>query len=510
MPEYIRALIAILFIASLTYLYAKKALQPMLLPEEYKRWRNAWFVITLLAFLSQNFWVFTALSSLYLLYVAKSEQNKFALYFALVIIIPTISARIPNLFELNFVRLLALTILLPYFIAFRASSDSPSFGKPLAEKFLLVFMLLNTLMMMRGTSFTDALRYGFYGITDVFLPYFAASRAIKDFDQLKKVMIAFTLACLIASVIAMYEFTNSWLLYNSLQDALHVDWSMGRYLGRGDSLRAIASLGHSIILGFVMMVGMGFYLFLAPSIKNKFLRLAGLGLIIGGLISSLSRGPWLGAAILLLTLVVFGRKAIKRLALLIIIIVIAVPALHWIPGGQKVINLIPFIGETDKDNVVYRQKLIDNSIIIIERYPLFGVYNPKDEPEMAEMVQGEGIIDIVNTYLAVALYNGLVGLALLLGFFSMVVITLLKRLRRITDKESEEYLCGRTLLAILMGVFVTIFTVSSIGVIPTVYWSLAGLVFSYARITGQPRASKTGQKSVEKPVYSTSRLKSEV
>lgn len=480
----------------------------MLLPKEFSRWRNAWFAITLLAFLSQNFWVFIILCSLFILYMAKSEQNKFALYLALLLAIPTITSRIPHLFNINYPRLLSLMLLLPIFISFKKTPDAPSLGKPLAEKLMLAYLLLYIILMMRGTTFTDSLRYGFYTFTDYFLPYYAASRAIKDFEQLKKVMVAFIFACLLVGVIGVFEFSRAWLLYNALTATLHVDWDMGSYLGRGDSLRAVASLGHSLALGFIMMVGLGFYLFIARSIKSKILRLTGLGLIIAGLISPLSRGPWIGTAILLLVFIAFGPKIIKRFSLLGISAIIAIQSLYWIPGGEKVINLMPFVGEVDKSNIEYREKLIDKSFLIIQKYPLFGVFDVRQLPEMEDMVQGQGIIDIVNTYLGVMLGMGLVGLSLFLGFFALVLMSLRKSMKKIVDKKSEEHLCGRSLLATMAAVLFTIFTVSGIGIIPTIYWSLAGLIFSYGRVINQTGVTKNNEISVEKPVYPTFRLKS--
>jgi O-antigen ligase len=507
MPEHIRALIFIFFITVPVCFYAKRAFEPMLMPEEFTRLRNAWFAITLLAFLSHNFWLFIALSSAYLLYIARSEQNKFALYFALLIIIPPMAQRIPSLFDVNYVRILSLTILLPFFIAFRGGPNTPSYGKPLAEKLMLAYMFLSTILMMRGTTVTDALRFGFYGFTDFFLPYFAASRAIKDFQQLKKVMIAFLFACFIAAAIGAFEFSSGWLLYSTLPDVLQINWGFGNYLGRGDSLRAFASLGHSLTFGFVIMVALGFYIFIAPSIKSKIQRLAGFGLIFAGLISSLSRGPWVGTAVLLLVIIAFGRNAIKRLVLVVVMVSFTLPFLNWIPGGEKVINLIPFIGQTDKFNVDYREKLIDKSMLIIEKHPLFGVYDVTKEPEMADMIQGEGIVDIVNTYIGVMLGSGLVGLALLLGYFALLILTIFKGMLRIADKQSEEFLCGRTLLASLLAILVTIFTMSSIGIVPSVLWSIAGLIFSYVRVTNPSRVSKTDNVIIEKTVYPTTRLK---
>lgn len=510
MPEHIRALIILITISVMVFFYQKKAIAPMLLPEEFTRWRNAWFAITLLAFLSHNFWLFIILSAAYLLYIAKSEDNKFALYFILLLAVPTIYARIPVLFDISFNRLLALTILLPFFISFRPSQRSPSFGKSTAEKLMFGFIILNTLLALRTRTFTDTMRYGIYGFTEVFLPYYAASRAIKDFEQLKKVMIALVVACLVIGAIGIFEYGKLWLLYNPLNTVFKVDWDMGTYLVRGDSIRALASLGHSIVLGYVMVIGLGFYLFIAPSISSITLRLIGYGLIIGGLIGSLSRGPWLGAVVLFLVFIAYGKKAIRRLSLCAIAIIFAIPILNLIPGGEKVINLIPFVGETDKANVEYREKLIDRSILIVKRNPFFGVPDSRSEPEMADMVQGQGIVDIVNSYIGVATGNGLVGLSMFLGFFALTLLKINKSISKIKDKNSEEHLCGRSLFATMVAVLVIIFTVSGIGIIPTMYWSLAGLIVSYARVTNMIKSTDKVDLTIEKTMYPTTRLKSEM
>lgn len=509
MPEHFRALIVICTIGALVFFYEKKAIGPLLAPKEFTRWRNAWFVITLVAFLSQNFWLFIGFSAAYLLYISKSEQNIFALYLTLFLAIPGLSGRIPALFDISYTRVLALTLLLPFFISSKPSLGIPRLGKPLAEKLLIAFILLNIILTLRSQNFTNTLRYGFHDFIDIFLPYYAASRAIKDFEQLKKVMIAFLVACFVVGAIGTFEYFKSWLLYNSLQDALRVEWDMGSYLGRGDSLRAMASLGHPIILGFIMTIGLGFYLFIAPSIKSKILRLTGFGLIIAGLIASLSRGPWVGTAVLLLVLVAYSKKALRGFALLIIMAIFALPVLNLIPGGQKVINLIPFVGETDKENIEYRENLIDRAILIVQRNPFFGVADPRKEPEMEDMVQGQGIVDIVNTYVGIATGSGLVGLSLFLGFFTLVLLKHHKNMKKIADKNSEEYLCGRSLLATMIAVLVIIFTVSNILIIATTYFLLAGLMFSFGRVINLTGATKNNEIFIEKHVYPTSRLKSE-
>ena len=171
MPEHFRALIVILTIAMLVFFYGKKAIGPLLLPKEFSRWRNAWFAITLVAFLSQNFWIFIGFSTAYLLYIAKSEQNIFALYLTLFLAIPGISARIPALFDISYIRVLALTLLLPFFISSKPSLGIPRLGKSFTEKLMLAFIFLNLILILRTQTFTNTLRYSIYGFTDIFLPY---------------------------------------------------------------------------------------------------------------------------------------------------------------------------------------------------------------------------------------------------------------------------------------------------------------------------------------------------
>jgi hypothetical protein len=55
-------------------------------------------------------------------------------------------------------------------------------------------------------------------------------------------------------------------------------------------------------------------------------------------------------------------------------------------------------------------------------------------------------------------------------------------MRSIPDKDSEEYLLGRALLATLLAILTIITTVSSITIIPIVYWSVAGLGVAYAQM----------------------------
>jgi O-antigen ligase len=106
-------------------------------------------------------------------------------------------------------------------------------------------------------------------------------------------------------------------------------------------------------------------------------------------------------------------------------------------------------------------------------------------PILEEMRQGQGIIDIVNSYLQYALEFGLVGL----GLFLLLILVVLRgvwRTRSAARKSNdiEVAILGRTLLAAMGGILVTIATVSSIFSIPALYWLIIGACVAYIRQFG--------------------------
>jgi O-antigen ligase len=128
-------------------------------------------------------------------------------------------------------------------------------------------------------------------------------------------------------------------------------------------------------------------------------------------------------------------------------------------------------------------------------HPLFGAWDFLQLPVMQQLKQGQGIIDVVNTYLGVALASGLVGLALFCGFFLAVLYELAGAMRRAGEppaggRGGERYVLGQALFCVLVGMLVMIVSTSSLTLIPLLYWSIAGLAQAYARSPVMVRAGK--------------------
>jgi hypothetical protein len=275
---------------------------------------------------------------------------------------------------------------------------------------------------------------------------------------------------------------------------------MGSYVGRGDLgvVRASASVGHGIALGYVLAIASLLYLALAPSPGKAFSRWTGSGILTVGLLVALSRGPWVGMAI---GVVVFAAMSAHRLRDLSRILVwggVFFGLVLVSPYGEKLLNLLPFVGTTDAFNVDYRRRLLEASILVIQQHPLFGGGDYMGGLAAQGLVQGEGIVDIVNTYLAVALSQGLVGLGLFVGIFVAAGIGLLTA-RRQAGQDPGMRRLGSALLAALVAALVIISSMSPILCVPTAYWLLAGLCVAYTRL---PKPSTVGALPVNKAFHS--------
>jgi O-antigen ligase len=488
MPEHLRALVFILALSGVVFAFARRPACELIEYADFARRRNAWFGITLAAFLAHNFWIYALVAGLLLINWSSRESNRVALYFAVLFAVPTASAQIPGLGLVNYLialdhlRLLALVILLPAYLNLLGKSDTVRFGRTAPDKILLLYLLLQIILQLRETSLTDTLRQALYLFTDVFLPYFVISRSLRSLTDFRHALLAFVIAAMLLAAVGIFEAARHWLLYQALVGALGLDWGYSAYLPRSGIIRALATAGQPIPLGYLMAVAIGFFLYLQGVIKNKTSSRLGLALLLGGLVAPLSRGPWVGVLALFAVFIATGPSALRRLATFGVAGSLSLPLLSILPGGNKIIDFLPFIGTIEKENIDYRDRLLDNTLVVIDRHPWFGSVDFAKTPEMQAMIQGQGIIDVVNTYLLTALQSGYVGMGLFVAFFVFAGWGIFSALRRLPDKESEAYLLGRALLATLLAVMLIIFTVSPITIIPVVYWSLAGMGVAYTHM----------------------------
>ena len=485
MSSHLKAFVVVLVLSSIAILLSKHVFQRTASQKEFSNRRNLWFALTSIAFLSYNIWVCFFLSAIVLLIAQARDSNRVAIYFFSMFAIPAIAVDIPGfgiinyLFSLDHLRLLSIVVLLPAFVALSLDTKTSKFGSLLPDKLLIAFIAMNIFITIGIYSFTGTLRRTTLYFIDIVLPYYVASRSLRTTRDFQGALSAFIIPALILSLIGVFEAAKGWQLYRSLVETFGVGWDLMTSLRRGELLRGVASTGQAIVHGYVVSIGIGFYLYAQHHVKSRSLHLITASILALGLASSLSRGPWIGCLATLLVFAFLSRNPWQTISRYFLVGLGVFAAILVSPYGSSLIDYLPFVGTVEEGNITYRQYLLEVSASIFLQNPLFGSVYALYDPSLEELRQGQGIIDIVNTYIPIALSTGLFGLGLFLSTFAWVFLGIFRHLARASNEDDHRL--GRAIFATLAGILVTVFTVSSISVIPYVYWATLGVGVAYLK-----------------------------
>jgi O-antigen ligase len=295
------------------------------------------------------------------------------------------------------------------------------------------------------------------------------------------------------ALIGCFESLKYWKLYSSAFVNVLGEESFLRYGVRGDSLRANALFASPIVFGYMMVIGLGLLLFLQRYSSKRHLIKFLFVLFIGALYFTKARGPWLGAIVMAVLYIWSGPNRLGNFSKFTLGSVVGLIVLSMTGFGQRLISMLPFVGSSDSheaSTVDYRIRLLDQAQILFQKNPLFGLPNYRETPEMEVMRQGQGIIDVVNSYVDIGLSYGIVGLGLFLFIFLGLFFTTVKKVRALPSEQEDLINTGRSLYAILGAILFIIFTVSSINYIPVFYWLFAGLCSAYIRLCNTDLANK--------------------
>ena len=135
-------------------------------------------------------------------------------------------------------------------------------------------------------------------------------------------------------------------------------------------------------------------------------------------------------------------------------------------------------GQPDAD-FIYRQRLLDRTLELVQAHPLFG--DPLEMQEMEDLRQGQGIIDIVNTYVGVLLFFGWVGLVLFLGFVLNALTGAFRAAKAAISTDTDWGLLGFNITACIVGMLFMIADCSLIFGVQKMFYGLVALAAAYAR-----------------------------
>jgi O-antigen ligase len=305
----------------------------------------------------------------------------------------------------------------------------------------------------------------------------------------------FCLNCALLAAIAVYESATHWLLYSDM--AAH--WGNAifytLYVTRGTSIRAVASTGHSMALGYMLVVAFGFWLYLQTRIQSKRSRIAGTAIFWAGLFAAYTRGAWIGAVLVYFVFAALRPNPFTRIFKAAFAAGVIGVLAYLSPLGDKITSVLPFLGgQVDNFNVVYRQRLWERSWEIIQESPVWG--DPAAMVKMQDLRQGQGIVDIVNTYVGVLLDNGFVGLTLFLAFILIPLFKAWSTSRKSMQVDPDFGLLGVSLVSCIIGMLLLIENGSFSGVTVALFYVLAALAAVYQYL-GQLRQRDPHLRSID-------------
>lgn len=484
----IKALIVVLPMLFAGFMLAQLALKDTLPRKQIENWRNFFLAITIIGFMIPNFWLMLICISGAAYVFGAMEKSPPSIYLLLLCALPPTTLAIGGFGPINHLlspspqMVLGAALLIPcLFAGYRARRDNAAGTN--TDLFFALYAALMVVLAFRGTTFTDGIR-GALTFSLVTIPqYYVLSRWSKSYEDIKRITVAFVLALLALCMVTLPEFVMSWHVYAGVEQI----WAYARdttYISRGGFLRTYASLVNSITFGYVAMLALILSLPFVTQAKSKLWSGLVLFVFAVGLVTTFSRGPWMGAVIGSGLYVMLGPNGFSRSIRLGIAGFIGALLVSPTPIGTAIFEILPFVGGGEATGTIdYRQELFNVGSRVMLDHPWFGSEDYLQREDMQTLIQGQGIIDIVNSYLRIGLNSGFIGLGLFLGVQFSALFGLWKAMRRTRHLLPELSALCRAYFSALFAMLVVLATTSSVPPIDTLNFVIPALALAVHRVS---------------------------
>jgi O-antigen ligase len=237
-------------------------------------------------------------------------------------------------------------------------------------------------------------------------------------------------------------------------------------------------------------------LYLSARVPRRVPRIAITTLLVSGLVVTYARGPWLAAVVIYGLFTALRPHAFTKAFQATIGALLVAWGISFTAVGERILNSLPFIGApAESESAVYRQRLAVRAWQLFQEHPLFG--DQLVVQKMEDLRQGEGIIDLVNTYAQVALFYGIVGLALFITPVLVAFFGAVRQAKRLQSQDPDFSSLGNTLAACEFGTLVFIATSSLNSASANLFYVLLGLTVAFVRTArANPRTVRVAEEQM--------------
>ncbi len=374
-------------------------------------------------------------------------------------------------------------------IAFLVARGRQINAPPLADLSMILVILVLIFIDARSGALTGYLRQIATYTIDYGFPVYIITRCASNFVDWRAILATFACVGCILAVLGLYEASAGWPLFSPLY--YHYGFPVETLTKfRGGILRAYGTVEEPTALGATLVICFCAALAARRAFASNLAYVAIVGLIALGTLAPQSRGGMIGLAVAFVVSS-FYRRGIGSvsqvgLAGLLISGIYVGTTVFGSFGAQISTSLEDGKGSSD-----YRTELLRRGMEEFWKSPIIGDSYANVVAQMQDMVQGEGMVDFVNTYLFFALFAGAIGLVIFCLSF-LVPMGRLVLIRRLLPPNSAEREVAGFCLAVLFSAAVMI-TFTSYLRRPSVMW----LAVASTAFMVMPRRSRTEKSTAE-------------
>jgi O-antigen ligase len=286
------------------------------------------------------------------------------------------------------------------------------FSKRNLDMCALILILIEMYIALSGSNLalSSITRAIIVNILGVGVPYFVISRCISSGKDLNKFLISMLFSGTLCAMIAVAQARLHWTLYEAINTSLHTPLAAGAagVAMRGGLLRTggpmIDYTAGGMFLACVLVVFAGMRSQFRPSWS-----IAIGGLMLAGLFVTQSRGAWVAMIAGWLVCMLYRGYIARSLSLFGVLAFLQVVLVPFFGSFSK--NLGETLGTSGASvgTAEYRSQLLREGLQQIANHPLTGQAPDQLRAMMADLMQGQHIVDFVNTHLFVAMVAGLPG-----------------------------------------------------------------------------------------------------
>ena len=448
--------------------------------EETKTWLKCWLIMVVIAILVPSIWaIYLTIIVVGLKLIPKAEEERIFYYLALFCALPKMPYFIPfpgieGILILTYPMLLGLVLLLPIFLQLKQRKEKLN----RLDRMVMWFVIITTVLDFRDdSSITQTGRAVITNFIVFWLPYRVISQSKSDLSRLMLALLMLGVGLAIENV---FEWMVVWKTFTTMVyniPGLLIDPLQLRYVFRGLGVRVASSWFTNITFGvFMATVCIMVANMHKIGMKRNLITIVLVAASFMSLMFTDSRGALLTLIISFYASFYFYKagklwKSSFKLVTLVLVVV-------------GFLNVQTLYDLDTSGSFQYRADLLVHSMDAFHSAPIIGDPDFRNNRVLvANMTQGQGIVDIVNHYLRVLLRYGILGLALYLAIWLYTITQVTKRVSKLQAIGDPKYQSGSLLVSCLIGVAVVIYTVSLVGYLSEFIFILWALGSSYLKNT---------------------------